>query len=103
MASYKRVIDPFIFMIAFSLGICYTYVTHNPDKKNIIIKYPTNINTPNATYRDTAGTCYTYSVIPETCPVNKKDVFVVPVQENRNVHVEKRVISAPQRLYNRFF
>ena len=112
--KYKRksnnfFIDPLIFMIAFTLGILYTYVMHDPEKKHVIIKFPTAINGKNNdTYHDDAGLCYTYTVIPVTCPEQKKDVFVVPIQTSLQtryadaVPVPKKT-SLPKRLYQRFF
>jgi|LakMenEpi03Aug12_release.lakeMendotaPanAssembly.Ray.scaffolds.fasta_scaffold76816_4 hypothetical protein len=99
-------IDPLIFIIAFSIGILYTYVCHNPEKKHIIIKYPTSI-TNNPIYLDDSGTCYTYDVSPAKCPANKKDIFVVPIQDSiKRQMADIEYIKKPsltKRLYQRFF
>lgn len=75
-------VDPLVFMIAFSLGILYTYVSHTPDKTHVIVKYPTYIKNNEEIYRDDTNMCYTYSVTETQCPANKKDIFVVPIQDS---------------------
>lgn len=68
-------IDPVYFLLAFSIGLLFTYLTAHTDK--IVIKYPTVKNAGKITYKDDAGTCYKYKVIEQQCPANVKQI---PIQ-----------------------
>lgn len=75
-----KIIDPLIFTIAFSMGILYIYLSDDPNKQHVIVKYPTIYNAGKIKYRDDADMCYTYDVIPATCPVDKSVIYNVPLQ-----------------------
>jgi hypothetical protein len=68
-------IDPVYFLIAFCIGLLFSYVTSTANK--IVIKYPTPENSGKITYKDDAGLCYKYKVVEEQCPFKAKQI---PIQ-----------------------
>ena len=74
-------INPFVFIIAFCVGIFLTYISTPPPK--IVIKYPNPDNVDKVTYKDSADTCYKYKAEKVQCPADKSKIEKVPIQ-----HVE---------------
>lgn len=58
------IIDPLYFLIAFCIGLLYTYV--NPLKVDIITKYPTPFN--DLIYTDDSGVYYKFRLLETPCP-----------------------------------
>ena len=71
-------IDPIYFLIAFSIGLLFTYLT--APKPTIVIKYPTPENAGKITYRDDADVCYKYKVLETACPIDSSSIKKMPVQ-----------------------
>ena len=72
-------LDPFIFLIALSVGLFYAYLT--APIPEVIIKYPTPDNAGKITYTDDAGVCYRYHVKEVTCPGDPKKIKDMPIQK----------------------
>lgn len=70
-------IDPFYFLIAFCVGLLYTYVS--APKPQIVVKYPTPFNAGKITYVDDAGVCYRYKVTPKQCPIDTQRIKKMPL------------------------
>jgi hypothetical protein len=61
-------IDPLYFLIAFCIGLFYTYISQ--PNIELVTKYPTLYN--DLTYVDDAGVCYKYQVVETPCPNDGK-------------------------------
>ena len=70
-------IDPVVFLIAFSIGLLYAYIS--APEPTVVVKYPTPENAGKITYRDDADVCYRYKVVETTCPV-KDMIKQIPIQ-----------------------
>ena len=64
-----------IFLISFSIGVLYVYLTE--DYKQNIIVYPTPLNLDSKMYVDKSDNCFKYDLIDAPCPANKKDFINV--------------------------
>lgn len=73
-------IDPLIFLIAFAIGIFFTYILTPPPR--IVIKYPNPHNIDDTTYVDDAGVCYKYKMKSVSCPRNKDDISEFEIQQD---------------------
>lgn len=74
-------INPFVFIIAFAVGVFLTYISTSYGQ--IVIKYPTPDNIKHTIYRDSADTCYKYKAKKVQCPADKSKIEKMPIQ-----HVE---------------
>jgi len=73
-------IDPFYFLVAFCVGLLYTYISVPPQQ--IVIKYPTPYNSDKVTYVDDAGVCYRYKVSTDSCPADTQKIKKMPLIQN---------------------
>jgi len=71
-------IDPWIFLISFSIGMMIAYIATPPPR--VIIKFPTLENAGKILYKDDVGVCYRYHPQRVNCPSNPKDIFRPPLQ-----------------------
>jgi hypothetical protein len=71
-------IDPVFFLIAFVVGLVYTFVS--APAAHVVVRYPTPENAGKVTYKDDADVCYRYKVIPTTCPIDVSQLRKVPLQ-----------------------
>ena len=76
-------IDPLYFLVAFFIGIFYTYLT--TPTPEIIIRYPTPENAGKIIYRDRADVCYKYKAKEVSCPANKSEIKKLDIQSNDKV------------------
>lgn len=58
-------IDPFYFIVSFSIGVLYMYM-FTPHPK-VVIQYPTPYNL-NKKYKSKNGNCYKYTIKKTNCP-----------------------------------
>lgn len=65
------------FLISFSIGLLYIYLTD--DYKKVIIMYPTPMNSGKYTYVDKANNCFKYKLKKTKCSSNKDDYVSVGV------------------------
>ena len=65
------------FILSFMMGVIYNMII-KPDNK-IVIKYPTKYNS-DLIYKDDADICYKYILKEEKCPLDKSNVFKMPIQ-----------------------
>jgi hypothetical protein len=70
-------INPLYFLVAFAIGILYTYLSTPPIVT--VVKYPTPDNAGQITYRDQAGVCYRYRVVSTACPANPHLIYRPPI------------------------
>ena len=77
--SLSNYINPLAFIIAFSIGILFTYILK--PKPTIIIKYPTPDNYNENIYQDLEKNCYKYKPISVECP---NDPTKITVTKNSN-------------------
>ena len=75
MINILNYIDPFFFLMAFFIGLTYTYLTAPTPK--IVVKYPTPFNIKDTVYQDTNGVCYKYKIREVNCPSNKSEITSV--------------------------
>jgi len=81
MFQFSDFFDPLSFLIAFSIGLFYTYLfTPTPE---IIIKYPTPENSGKIIYKDRADVCYKYMAEEVACPADKSNIKNLELQHNR--------------------
>lgn len=71
-------IDPFYFIVAFSIGVFISYVLAPPPQ--IVIQYPTPENAGKITYQDDAGVCYKYRKVNVQCPSDPSKVKPLNIQ-----------------------
>jgi len=71
---------PLYFMIAFSLGIFFCYLT-NP-KPTIVYKFPSPTNAGKVVYKDKNEQCYSYRATKEECPKDKSIIKAQPIIED---------------------
>ena len=71
-------IDPWIFLVSFSIGMMVAYIATPPPR--VVIKFPTLENAGKILYKDDAGVCYRYQPQKVSCPANPDDIFHPPVQ-----------------------
>jgi hypothetical protein len=72
-------IDPFWFMLAFSIGIFVIYTMNQyPD---IIIKYPTPQTAPHLIFNDDAENCYKFETKQVECPENPFLIHNIPIEK----------------------
>lgn len=76
---FLDIIDPFWFMLAFSVGIFVIYTMNQyPD---IIIKYPTPQNASNLIFNDDANNCYKFDTKQVKCPENPFIIHSIPIEK----------------------
>jgi len=72
-------INPLVFMVAFCIGLFFTYITM--PYPEIVIKYPTPYNAGKITYVDDANVCYKYAIEQVNCPSDKSKIkYFEPTQ-----------------------
>ena len=64
-------IDPFVFFIAFAVGMFFSYI-HKPTPQ-IVYKMPTPDNAGKIIYKDKDGTCYKYKAYQVGCSDKSKN------------------------------
>ena len=86
MSFWKNYFEPKYFFIAFFVGMFMTYIT--VPTPEVILKYPTPINSGKIVYQDLADTCYVYESEQIPCP--KKGVTETPLQYKKK---EEDIVS----------
>jgi hypothetical protein len=71
-------IDPWIFLISFSIGMMIAYIATPPPR--VIIRFPTLNNAGKILYKDDAGVCYRYLPQKVSCPSDPNEIFRPPLQ-----------------------
>lgn len=72
-------IRPLYFLLAFTFGLFYCYLTKPTPK--VVMKFPTPTNAGNITYKTEDGTCYKYKASKESCPIDKNLIKPQPLGE----------------------
>lgn len=80
-------IHPLYFLLAFSFGMFYCYIT-NP-KPEVIVKFPSPINAGHVTYKSDNDTCYKYKADKVECPRDKSKIKAQPIQEELDEHMQE--------------
>ncbi len=75
--KFTKYINFKAFLISFSIGLLYIYLTD--DYKKIIIVYPTPMNKENKVYVDKANNCFKYNLGETSCSENKNDYVNIGV------------------------
>ena len=65
------------FLVSFSIGLLYIYLTD--DYKKVIIVYPTPMNKDKKLYIDKANNCFKYNLTEASCSSNKEDYVNIGV------------------------
>jgi hypothetical protein len=73
-------LSPFYFIIAFSVGLFFVYITHPAPE--IVLKFPSPTNVDTVTYKDKNGQCYKYKADKVTCDDKKAHVKPQPIIED---------------------
>lgn len=66
------------FLISFSIGILYIYITN--EYKKVIVMYPNPNNVEKYTYVDKANNCFNYRLNERQCPENSNDYIDIQVK-----------------------
>jgi hypothetical protein len=74
-------IRPLYFIIAFTFGLLYCYLTK--PKPNFVMKFPSPVNADNVTYKNEDGSCYKYKASKEECPIDKKLIKPQPIGNSK--------------------
>jgi hypothetical protein len=72
-------IRPLYFLLAFTVGLFYCYLTK--PQPSIVMKFPSPMNAGNVTYKNEDGTCYKYESSKEECPRDKNLIKPQPLGE----------------------
>lgn len=73
-----KYIDVPTFIIAFSIGLFFVYVS--APKKQTILVYPTPDNHKDVLYKDRSGICFSFKPVETEEPVDKGILGMFPVQ-----------------------
>ena len=65
------------FLISFTIGLLYIYLTD--DYKKVVIVYPTPMNKDKKVYVDKADNCFKYNLTDAKCSSNKEDYVSIGV------------------------
>ena len=68
-----------VFLLSFSIGIFFVYITQTSPK--IVIVYPTPDNVGRTQYKDSADNCYHFKHEETQCPRDPKEIHSIPVQK----------------------
>lgn len=72
-------IKPLYFMISFTIGILYVYLT-NP-KPQVVLKFPSPNNAGLLKYRDESNSCFVYDAKEVSCDTeNAENIKDQPIQ-----------------------
>ena len=74
---FDKYLDPFIFLIAFAVGMLAVY-TIQP-QPTIIYKFPTPENAGQYTYQDENKNCYKYEAKEVKCPSDPSLILEHPI------------------------
>jgi hypothetical protein len=66
------------FLISFSIGILYIYITN--EYKKVIIMYPNPDNINKYTYIDKANNCFNYRLNERECPKKSNEYINIEVK-----------------------
>jgi hypothetical protein len=79
-------LSPFYFILAFSIGLFFAYITHPAPE--VVLKFPSPTNVDTVTYKDKNGQCYKYKANQVECDVKDGQVKPQPIIEDY-VNVQK--------------
>jgi len=74
---FDRFINPYVFIIAFIIGIFFVYINH--PEPIIIYKYPNPDNAGKLTYQDKNKNCYKYESTEVKCPSDPNLILEHPI------------------------
>lgn len=77
MLNFFNHLDPYMFIIAFAVGIFFCYITYPPPE--YIIKHPTPENADHTIYRDDSDNCFKYKAEEVQCPNDKSKIKDTPI------------------------
>lgn len=72
-------LHPVYFFISFAIGILYCYLTTPPP--DVVLKFPSPINSGKITYKDRSDECYKYKANKIACPREKNKIKPQPINE----------------------
>ncbi len=72
-------ISPFYFLLAFSIGLLYCYISQPQPK--VIVKFPNPVNSGKIVYKNEDGTCYKFKASKESCPIDKSIIKAQPFDD----------------------
>lgn len=73
-----RIISFKIFIASFLIGLLFLYLM-GPDRKKVYV-YPSPETINKAIFQDNTKRCFLYKEENVECPMNKKDISIIPVQ-----------------------
>ncbi len=79
-------LSPFYFILAFSIGLFFAYITHPAPE--VVLKFPSPTNVDKVTYQDKNGQCYKYQADEVACDEHGAHVKPQPIIEDY-VNVQK--------------
>jgi len=74
---FDRFINPYVFIIAFIIGIFFVYINH--PEPIIVYKYPNPDNAGKLTYQDKNKNCYKYESTEVKCPSDPNLILEHPI------------------------
>jgi len=72
-------LDPIIFMLSLGIGFFIVYI-FGP-RPTVLYQFPTPQNADNLVYQDDLNNCYKYTSESVSCPLNKKLINQIPIQQ----------------------
>lgn len=73
-------LSPFYFILAFSIGLFFAYITHPAPE--VVLKFPSPTNVDTVTYKDKNGQCYKYKADKVACSIKDTQVKPQPIIED---------------------
>lgn len=70
-------IHPLYFIIAFTVGLFFCYLTH--PKPSVVMRFPSPYNAGQVVYKNQDESCYKYKAERVSCPVDKGLIKPQPV------------------------
>ena len=70
-------IHPIYFIIAFTFGLFFCYLTH--PKPQVVMKFPSPYNAGQVTYKGEDDSCYKFKADKVECPMDRSLIKAQPV------------------------
>lgn len=72
-------IHPIYFILAFTVGLLFCYLTH--PKPQVVMKFPSPYNAGKIVYKNNDESCYKFKADKVSCPRDQKLIKAQPVGE----------------------
>lgn len=76
---FLKFINIKVFLVSLAIGLLFVYLS-SPEP-NVIIVYPSPDNVGKIKYKDKADNCFKFVANEVSCPKNKDDIKMIPLQK----------------------